>query len=218
VTVDGPGRLSAIARVGLPEARLHARQTLGLSPDGAVVGAVGQLTYQKAPEDFLAALKRLGRPGVVGVWVGGGELAGRLARASAPSPVPIVWAGERTDALGVLPAFDVFALPSRYEGLPTAIMEAMISGVPVVATAVNAVPDLVMPGKTGLLVPPRRPELLAGAIRYLLDSPAVAARLVAAVRTWVADRYRDQDLRATLMAAYLLGTSVPDSATADPAS
>jgi glycosyltransferase involved in cell wall biosynthesis len=108
--------------------------------------------------------------------------------------------------------------PSRFEGLPTAIVEAMISGVHVVATAVNAVPDLVVPGETGLLVPPRRPELLAGAIRYLLDSPAVAARLVAAARTWVADCYRDQDLRATLMAAYLLGTSVPGSATADPAS
>ena len=219
VTVDGPGRLSAIARAGLPEARLRARQTLGLSPDAAVVGAVGRLTYQKAPEDFMAALQRLGRPGVVGVWVGGGELAGRLARrASTRSPVPIVWAGERTDVLDVLPAFDVFALPSRYEGLPTAIVEAMISGVPVVATAVNAVPDLVVPGETGLLVPPRRPELLAGAIRYLLDSPAVAARLAASARTRIADRYRDQDLRSALMAAYLPDASLPGPAAADPAS
>jgi glycosyltransferase involved in cell wall biosynthesis len=204
VTVDGPDRLSAVARAGLPQARLQARRALGLPPDGAVVGAVGRLAYQKAPGDFVAALQRLGRPGVTGVWVGGGELADRMARrASARSPVPIVWAGERTDVLDLLPAFDVFVLPSRYEGLPTAIVEAMICGVPVIATAVNAVPDLVVPGETGLLVPPGRPGLLAEAIRYLLDSPAVAAQLAAAARTRVADRYRDQDLRAALMAAYL---------------
>jgi glycosyltransferase involved in cell wall biosynthesis len=218
VTVDGPDRLSAITRAGLPEARLRARRALGLPPDGAVIGAVGRLTYQKAPEDFLAALQRLGRPGVTGVWIGGGELARRMARrTSARSPVRIVWAGERTDVMDVLPAFDVFALPSRYEGLPTAIVEAMISGVPVVATAVNAVPDLVVPGETGLLVPPRRPGLLAEAIRYLLDSPAVAARLAAAARNRLADRYRDQDLRAALMAAYLPVASVPGPAAADPA-
>jgi glycosyltransferase involved in cell wall biosynthesis len=219
VTVDGPDRLNAATHAGLPQARLRARQALGLPPGGAVVGAVGRLTYQKAPEDFLAALQRLGRPEVIGVWIGGGELAGRMARrASARSPVPIVWAGERTDVLELLPAFDVFALPSRYEGLPTAIVEAMISGVPVVATAVNAVPDLVVPGETGLLVPPRRPGLLAEAIRYLLDSPAVAARLAAAARTRLADRYRDEDLRAALMAAYLPGASLPGPAAADPAS
>ena len=84
--------------------------------------------------------------------------------------------------LDILPAFDVFALPSRYEGLPTAVVEAMICGVPVVATAVNAVPDLVVPGETGLLVPPRRPGQLAAAIRHLLDSPAEAARMAAAAR------------------------------------
>ena len=219
VTVDGPGRISAITRAGLPEVRLRARQTLGLPPDGAVVGAVGRLTYQKAPEDFVTALQRLGRPGVVGVWIGGGELMGRMARrAGARCPVPIVWAGERTDVLDVLPAFDVFVLPSRYEGLPTAIVEAMISGVPVVATAVNAVPDLVVPGETGLLVPPRRPELLAGAIRYLLDSPTVAARMAVAARARLADRYRDQDLRAALIAAYLPPSSVPGPAPADSAS
>ena len=86
-------------------------------------------------------------------------------------------AGERADVPEILPAFDIFALPSRYEGLPTAIVEAMVCGVPVVATAVNAVSDVVVPGETGLLVPPQRPDLMAGAVAYLLDRPEVAARL-----------------------------------------
>ena len=60
-------------------ARRRARLTLGLPPGAVVIGAVGRLTYQKAPEDFLAALRALARPGVVGVWIGGGELAGRVA-------------------------------------------------------------------------------------------------------------------------------------------
>jgi len=113
-----------------------------------------------------------------------------------------VLAGERADVLSILPAFDVFALPSRYEGLPTAIVEAMICGVPVVATAVNSVPDLVLPDETGLLVPPHRPHLLAAAIQHLLDSPVVAARLAATAHARLGDRYGDRALSAALSSAY----------------
>jgi glycosyltransferase involved in cell wall biosynthesis len=93
-------------------------------------------------------------------------------------------------------------MPSRYEGLPTVIVEAMICGVPVVATAVNAVPDLVIPGVTGLLVPPRRPSQLAAAVRHLLDSPEAAARMAAVARARVADQYGEPALRAALTTAY----------------
>ena len=199
VAVDEPPALAAD-----PAARRRARRALGLPPDVTVVGAVGRLAYQKAPEDFLAALRALGRPGVVGVWVGGGELAGRVARLAAAQPeAPVLLAGERDDVPALLPAFDVFTLPSRYEGLPTAVVEAMLCGVPVVATAVNAVGDLVVPGETGLLVPPRRPGLLAGAVRALLDSPADAARMAAAARARLGTRYRVPALRDALAAAYI---------------
>jgi glycosyltransferase involved in cell wall biosynthesis len=203
VTVDGPARATASMSALLPESRRRARAALGLPADAAVVGAVGRLTYQKAPEDFVAAMRQLDRPGVIGVWVGGGELAERVGRlAGALTNARVVLAGERTDVLDVLPAFDVFALPSRYEGLPTVIVEAMICGVPVVASAVNAVSELVVPGETGLLVPPERPRLLAAAIRHLLDSPEVAARMVAAARARLGDHYGDAELRSTLLAAY----------------
>jgi glycosyltransferase involved in cell wall biosynthesis len=189
-------------------ARKRARRLLGLPEHATVVGAVGRLAYQKAPEDFLAALRVLGRPGVVGVWVGGGELAGRVARLAAAQPqAPVLLPGERDDVPALLPAFDVFTLPSRYEGLPTAVVEAMLCGVPVVATAVNAVGDLVVPGETGLLVPPRRPDLLAGAIRSLLDSPADAARMAATARARLGTRYTVPALRDALEAAYV----TPDS-------
>jgi glycosyltransferase involved in cell wall biosynthesis len=213
VAVDGPGRARADMSARLPQARRRARVALGLPPDVPVVGSVGRLTYQKAPEDFVAALQRLGRPDAVGVWVGSGELADRVRRRGAAASGPrIVLAGERADVLDLLPAFDVFALPSRYEGLPTVIVEAMICGVPVVATAVNAVHELVVPGETGLLVPPRRPAQLAAAIRYLLDVPEEAGRMAAAARARLGDQHSESALRAALTSAYSPGHRSPISA------
>jgi glycosyltransferase involved in cell wall biosynthesis len=112
-------------------------------------------------------------------------------------------AGDRPDAAELLPAFDVFALPSRYEGLPTAVVEAMVSGVPVVATAVNAVSDVVVPGETGLLVPPERPDLLADAITYLLQSPRDAERMAALARLAIDSRFSAGALAQSLRSAYL---------------
>lgn len=187
----------------------RARLALGLPVEATVVGAVARLTYQKAPEDFLSTLKQLGRPGVIGVWVGGGELAARIGRLTRDLPpgVRVVLTGERTDVPAVLPAFDVFALPSRYEGLPTAVVEAMVCGVPVVATAVNAVSDVVLPGETGLLVPPGRPDLMAEAVRYLLDSPSAAVRMAAAARAHIGERYSERALGQALEAAYIPGSA-----------
>ncbi len=218
VVVNGRDVAAASASARTPQARRRARIALGLPIDATVIGAVGRLTYQKAPEDFLAAMQQLGRPEATGVWVGGGELAERIGRqARSLSGARVVLAGERTDVLDVLPAFDVFALPSRYEGLPTAVVEAMNCGVPVVATAVNAVSDVVVPGETGLLVPPHRPDLMAGAIRYLLDSPADAARMAANARTRLAGRYAETALRDALAAAYAPAARADDPVKSRPA-
>jgi glycosyltransferase involved in cell wall biosynthesis len=198
---DGPGRA---AHGGLPgSARARARAALGLPAGATVVGAVGRLTYQKAPGDFVAALRELGRPDVTGVWVGDGELAGQVAAQARETPaVRLVLAGQRGNVPELLPAFDVFLLSSRYEGLPTAVVEAMICGIPVVATAVNAVGDVVVPGETGLLVPPGHPALMADAVRFFLDSPEAAARMAAAAQARLGKRFGEPALRQALMAAY----------------
>jgi glycosyltransferase involved in cell wall biosynthesis len=173
---------------------------------------VGRLDHQKAPEDFVAAMTALDRP-AVGVWIGSGPLAERTrelaARALPRSRVLLV--GERADVPELLPALDVFALPSRYEGLPVAVVEAMAAGVPVVATAVNAVPDVVVPGRTGLLVPPRRPDLLAAAVRHLLDHPGLAEAMADAGRAWLGDRFDDRALADELVAAYTDDPHTPRS-------
>ena len=210
VAVEGIAGGELPARV--PGARDRARHALGIPAGAAVIGVVGRLTYQKAPEDFLSMIGRLSRVGVVGVWVGGGELAEHISRLARAQPAGrIILAGERADVPEILPAFDVFVLPSRYEGLPTAVVEAMVCGIPVVATAVNAVPDVVVPGETGLLVPPRRPDLMADAVRYLLDRPAVAVRMADTARARLGERFGEQALRDALTSAYTDHTAKSNS-------
>ena len=164
--------------------RAEARRLLGIPPGMHVVGTVGRLDFQKAPDDFVNALAELGREDVYGVWIGDGPLRAKTQKLAARRGLAgrMAFLGERTDVNALLPGLDVFAMASRYEGLPCAIVEAMAAARPVVATAVNAVPNIVVAGETGLLVPPGRPELLSRALRHLIDNPAVAARLGAAGR------------------------------------
>ena len=200
------------ADVRMPPARscdrAEARRLLGVPPGMRVVGTVGRLAFQKAPEDFIAALAALHRDDVFGVWIGDGELrrkAGQLA-ARLGLAGRMSFTGERSDVAELLPGLDVFAMASRYEGLPCAIVEAMTAGLPVVATAVNAVPDVVVAGETGLLVPPGSPAMLARAIGYLLDNHAAAARLAAAARGRLGEELTQHALGAVLDETYRAGT------------
>jgi glycosyltransferase involved in cell wall biosynthesis len=112
--------------------------------------------------------------------------------------------GERHDVAALLPGFDVFALASHYEGLPCSVVEAMTCGIPVVATAVNAVPEVVVPGRTGLLVPANAPVLLGRALSYLLDHPAEGSRMSLAARAQLGDRFDPKVLGRDLAETYEL--------------
>src|SRR6476661_11189243 len=138
------------------------------------------MDFQKAPEVMLEALTRMRTPALL-VWVGGGPLLEETARRAQAAGIRdrVVLLGNREDVPQLLPAFDVFAMSSRYEGLPCAIVEAQECGIPVVATSVNAVSDVVVPGVSGLLVPPGRADLLAAAVDHVFAHPD-EARLWAA--------------------------------------
>ncbi len=192
---------------GASAGRAEARRRLGVPPGTSAVGTVGRLDFQKAPEHFLAALARLDRPDVYGVWIGDGPLRSKCQALVGRYGLTgrVLFLGQRDDVPALLPGLDLFVMASRYEGLPCAIVEAMVAGLPVVATAVNSVPDVVIPGETGLLVPPGRPADLAGAIAYMLDHPVAADRMAytgraalgesltpAALGRILADTYRDE--------------------------
>ena len=182
----------------------EARRLLGVPLGMRVIGTVGRLDFQKAPEDFVNALAGLHRKDVYGVWIGDGPLRAKTEKLAARRGLVgrMTFLGERTDVADLLPGLDIFAMASRYEGLPCAIVEAMAAARPVVATAVNAVPNVVISGETGLLVPPGRPELLSRALDYLLENPSVAARLGAAGRAHIGDELSSAALGAVLDETY----------------
>jgi glycosyltransferase involved in cell wall biosynthesis len=97
--------------------------------------------------------------------------------------------GERNDVPELLAEADVFVLSSRSEGLPISILEAMAAGLPVVASDVGGVPEVVAEGETGLLVPPGDPQRLAEALGRLLGDPALRGRLGQAGRIRVAEHF-----------------------------
>jgi glycosyltransferase involved in cell wall biosynthesis len=93
-------------------------------------------------------------------------------------------------------------MSSLYEGLPCAVVEAISAVVPVVATAVNAVHEVVVPGRTGLLVPPGAPRELGRALAYALDHPEDAARMAAAARVLIGERFLPDRLGRDLEDVY----------------
>ncbi len=192
-----------------PSRRRSARHLLGLPQDALVVGTVGRLAPQKAPQDLVAAYEAMGRADAYCVWVGDGPLMETTKRLIERRGLQdrFVLLGERHDVAALLPAFDVFALASHYEGLPCSIVEAMTCGVPVVATAVNAVPEVVIPGRTGLLVPPGAPRLLGKALAYVLDHPEEGARMALAARDHLGDRFHPAVLGRDLSETYELALS-----------
>jgi glycosyltransferase involved in cell wall biosynthesis len=114
----------------------------------------------------------------------------------------VLFTGYRADAASLLRAFGVFALPSTTEGLPLVLLEAMAAGVPVVATPVGGVPELVRDGETGLLVPPGDAEALAAAIQRLLDEPDTARRLAANALAQVEERFSERAMGERVLAVY----------------
>jgi glycosyltransferase involved in cell wall biosynthesis len=94
----------------------------------------------------------------------------------------VTLAGHRDDVASMLAQAQVFALATRSECLPMSILEAMASGLPVVASAVGGVPEAVIHGETGLLVAPGDPDALADALATLLDDPQLRGRMGAAGR------------------------------------
>jgi glycosyltransferase involved in cell wall biosynthesis len=95
--------------------------------------------------------------------------------------------GHRDDVDAILRSLDVAALSSDFEGSPLFVLECMANGTPIVATAVGGIPQMIFDGETGVLVPPRDPEALAGAIGHLLVDPERRAKLAAAAANRLSD-------------------------------
>jgi glycosyltransferase involved in cell wall biosynthesis len=173
-------------------------------PDGCTVVAVGRLQRQKDPATLLAAWERVPRPHRL-VLVGDGPLRARLeavVRARGLSG-RVRFAGASDDVPGHLRAADLFVLSSRWEGLPFAVIEAMMSGLPVVAADVGGVAEAVVDGETGLLVPPGDPVALAAAITRLLEDGAERRRMGVVAQRRALQEFTIAGMLARIEAVYL---------------
>jgi glycosyltransferase involved in cell wall biosynthesis len=157
-----------------PEVRKRARQELAGDSRGPIIVAVGRFEPPKAYEDLVDAFALLHRldPGPILAMVGGGSLFQRIhAQVESLGLQDCVrMLGPREDIPQLLSASDVFASSSHREGLPIAVLEGMMAGLPVVATDVGEMPRLVTQD-IGRVVPPHRPDLLAQALGELLAVP-----------------------------------------------
>lgn len=164
--------------------------------DAFVIATVGRLSREKDHKSLLTAFKLFLQAGVPAklVIIGDGPERGELLRAVSRAGLDnaALIAGYRSDAKKFLPLFDVFVLPSMTEGTPITLLEAMEEGVPVVATAVGGVPELLDHGAAGIVVEPGIPESITHALLSLHRSPELGRKLAQKARERVEEKYSIQ--------------------------
>jgi glycosyltransferase involved in cell wall biosynthesis len=169
---------------------------LGLDDSWSLLGAIGSVIPRKGILYLVRALPRIlaTAPRTRLAIINEGGFRGytakvRAAVAQGGLEDHVLWLGPGNEVPRLLPALDVYVLPSLEESLPMAVLEAMAAGLPVVATSVGGVPECILPGETGLLVPPADCAALGEAVVRLLKDPAGRHRLGDAARRDIRKRF-----------------------------
>lgn len=195
------------ARVKDVDRRSYAQELLKVGPDDLLVGTVARLHRQKGIPTLLKAAQiiRKAVPRVKIVVAGGGPLKQRMEGLNKRwgNEDFVLILGEREDAQELLALFDVFVLPSLWEGLPYVLMEAAALGKPVVATDVEGTRELIKDGHTGILVPTRNPESLAHGVISLLQNRELAIRLGESLHEDLSARFSLFKMVQKIQALYL---------------
>jgi len=185
------------------------RSAFGIVNDERVVLAVGRLSKEKAHIDLIAAFARLlkANPEIKCKLIIAGEGPERVSLEAAAESfgckAKVIFAGQVTDVRAFYAAADAFALPSHSEGSPNVLLEAMAAGLPIVATEVGGVPEMVEQNQSALLVPANGPTALAGAISRVLTDQDLAQRLTTNASKLVATRYTPEKYVRSMMGIYL---------------
>lgn len=184
------------------EARAEVRVELGLG-DAWVVGTVGRLDDYKNQAMLVRAMAPLLSSNVRLVIVGDGDHRAVVEAAVAQLPDPrwVVMTGRRMDVPRLVQAFDVFALPSKTEGLPLVVPEAMSAELPIIATSVGGLPSVIDEGETGLLVPVDE-AALAAALARLAGDHELARRMGRRAREVALARYGHDRMVDAYLALY----------------
>jgi glycosyltransferase involved in cell wall biosynthesis len=186
--------------------RKDARRELGLGSAEKVVGMVSRLEPIKGPAYFIDAAKYVSEkfPAVKFVMVGEGSLRKALEKKITALGLKdkFILTGWRDDVRRMISAFDLMALPSLNEAVGIVLIEAQAEGVPVVATNVGGIPEIIKDQETGILVDPASPEELARAINSLLGDDNKRAAMALAGREWVKGRFEARAMADEVSALY----------------
>ncbi|HEY7545873.1 MAG TPA: glycosyltransferase family 4 protein [Blastocatellia bacterium] len=185
-----------------PEEIQALRANLGIAEDERVLLAVGRMSREKGHADLISAFASIvkAHPRVKLIIAGDGLERKRLEQQAASSGLGnrVLFTGRISDASAYYSMADVFALPSHSEGSPNVLLEAMAAGVPVVATRVGGVPEIVTDEENALLVAARDEQAMAGAIARLFADGELSQRLAAAARERVRDYSPEARLQSLL--------------------
>jgi glycosyltransferase involved in cell wall biosynthesis len=195
-----------VRRYDLSVDKKRIRQQLGIEPDSRLMVTVGRLTTQKGHCYLITAAAAVVShyPDAHFLFIGDGELKETLQAQAKALDISehIHFLGVRNDVPYILAAADLFVLPSLWEGLSIALLEAMASGKPIVATAVSGTTQTMTHGETGLMIPPRDSRALADAIIRLLSDPAQAQAMGQAAKQHVTMNFSAQKQADEHLALY----------------
>jgi glycosyltransferase involved in cell wall biosynthesis len=202
-----PNFVEDAAFAALPDAaRRRMLETWGVPQGGPVVGCVARLRSEKGQATLLRAAARVRdrHPDLVVVLVGDGpeEPALRALATELGLAARVCFAGHQPNRPNPHQLFDVSVLASDHEGFPNTLVEAMAAARPTVASNVGGVPDAVLDGETGLLVPAGDPAALAGALARVLSDPAWAAGMGAHGRAVARERFTPERVTSRLTRLY----------------
>jgi glycosyltransferase involved in cell wall biosynthesis len=193
--VDGPVR---VIYAGLPVPADGPPARWRSAQSEIIIGTAGRLVELKGIEYLLRAAATLRHefPTLRVEIAGSGPQREKLEEAAAHADITeqVKFLGWIDDLAAVLPRWDIFAMPSLEEGFPIAALDAMAAGLPVVATPVGGVPELIEDGKTGWLVPPRDAQALALRLRLLLANPELCLSVGAAAYARVRDHFNSAQM------------------------
>lgn len=195
-----------IRKYGLPVDRMSLRSQLGLAASDRLIAVVGTLKEPKGHRYLVEAMTIIvpQYPDAHALFIGDGDLRQELQAQVEGLNLGdhVHFLGNRHDVPKLLAASDLFVLPSLWEGLSIALLEAMASGLPIVATAVSGTSQVMSAGETGLIVPPRDAQTLAAAIMQLLSDPEEAQALARAARRHVEMHYSARKQADEYLALY----------------
>jgi glycosyltransferase involved in cell wall biosynthesis len=188
------------------QARLEARRRLGVASHDFVIGSIGRLDPVKDLVTLLSAFQQVRRSVARArlVIVGDGPEMVTLSAECRRTQLgeSVILTGYRSDVASLLPAFDIYANSSIFEGVSLTILEAMAAAVPIVATKVGGTPEVVIDGETGRLVPARNAPAMADALLHLATEPEEANRFAANGRRRVEQHFSIEAMVVNYAAVY----------------